>query len=751
MATPQTADDLLQLIRKSGLIEEETLNEFISAHQHDGLLKNDPKMVVATLIQEGIITSFQGEQFLLGKWKGFTLGKYRLLERIGVGGMGQVFLCEHTYMRRRVAIKVLPPTKAQDPVSLARFYREARVASALDHPNIVKTYDIDQDANLHFLVMEYVDGTSLLDIVKRFGPLNVLRACHYIRQACQGLQYAHSTGMIHRDIKPGNIMVDRQGTAKLLDMGLARFYHDEKDQLTLKYDDKNVLGTADYVSPEQTRDSRNVDIRADIYGMGATFYYILTGQPPFPEPTVAEKLIAHQTKKPRPIREIRPEVPVGVAKIIEKMMAKDPKDRFQTPQDVVDALEIWTQQPIDPPPAEEMPKLSPAAMKPGFGTAMPALKLPVPQARSDGNAGGLSRAGFRTSPLSPATLLERPAGGPPPGPVPYPNPTTSMVDLVLPRDLAGRPPMGTSAETHPMPTAPDPTPQPKPPPVSPPSATVPGVSRPAAGSPSVGHAGPPTPASRIGSLLPRFGDAAKSTSKPPVPPPSSSIDDVTVPLPPQQLPMFQPPTSGVPAAPIPPAGPPSLPSMPPAASTDKAADPAPPPKPSKPAIELPKLRSFQGATVPLLNLSAGQPPAGVLPASPPMSKAPPVEPPLAPSKLGTGRPPSDAPRLPASQIPKAASSAAPSPPPPLLAPPPLVPPATTSAPTRLSSIPVGKPTTAPAYKPPTMIPFFDQPIVPPEPSLFSRLARWFFLVLVSSAIGAGLGVAIWYHFFRLPA
>ncbi|MCX7699292.1 MAG: serine/threonine protein kinase, partial [Gemmataceae bacterium] len=201
MATPQTTDDLLQLVRKSGLVEEQRLADFIAAHQHDGSLSGDPKSVVAALIRDGLITAFQGEQFLLGKWKGFTLGKYRLLERIGVGGMGQIFLCEHTYMRRRVAIKVLPPTKAQDPVSLARFYREARVASALEHPNIVKTYDIDQDANLHFLVMEYIDGTSLLEIVKKFGPLNVLRACHYIRQACQGLQYAHTAGMIHRDIK----------------------------------------------------------------------------------------------------------------------------------------------------------------------------------------------------------------------------------------------------------------------------------------------------------------------------------------------------------------------------------------------------------------------------------------------------------------------------------------------------------------------------------------------------------------------
>jgi serine/threonine protein kinase len=748
MAAPQTTDELLQLIRKSGLIEEERLSAFLAAHQRDGLLASDPKSVVAGLIQDGVITSFQGEQFLLGKWKGFTLGKYRLLERIGVGGMGQVFLCEHTYMRRRVAIKVLPPTKAQDPVSLARFYREARVASALDHPNIVKTYDIDQDANLHFLVMEYVDGTSLLDLVKRFGPLNVLRASHYIRQACQGLQYAHQAGMIHRDIKPGNIMVDRQGTAKLLDMGLARFYRDEKDQLTLKYDDKNVLGTADYVAPEQTRDSRNIDIRADIYGMGATFYYILTGQPPFPEPSVAEKLIAHQTKKPRPIRELRPEVPVGLAKIIDKMMAKDPKERFQTPQEVVDALEVWTQQPIDPPPADEMPKLSPAAMRPSFGTGAPVV--PMPQAnRSSAEPLGMPSPGLRSFPTLPSNSTESRQGSPDLSRPVAPSP--SVVDLVIPRGRLVKPPAAASAETHPMPTAPDPTPHPKlpnltPPPVMPPSAAV--IPSP----PQSSAARPPAPPGRVGISLPRLGEASTAA------PPSSQApvsEGVTIPLPPSQVPIIP--------SPMPPKGPPLIPPTIPASpatgsmsgekpSAEKPPEP-PPGRTSKPTIELPKLRSFQGATVPLINVSGTAPPAGLIPTHPPISKpAPPPDgppPPLIPGTTIPLDPPrpmaplASDPTVPAAPAPLTAPQVSP-PAPPTMAPPPIVP-----QPTRLSSTPSGKSTAAPTYKPPTTIPFFDQPIMPPPPSLFARLARWMFLILVSSAIGAGLGVVIWYHFFRI--
>ena len=224
------------------------------------------------LVRDGLLTHFQAEQFLQGKWRRFTIGKYKVLETLGAGGMGSVYLCEHKLMRRRVAVKVLPAAKAEDPAALERFYREARAVAALDHPNIVRAYDIDQDENLHFLVMEYVDGASLQEIVKKSGPLDVLRACHYIRQAAVGLQHAHEAGLVHRDIKPGNILVDRTGTVKILDMGLARFFHDEEDMLTKKYDE-NVLGTADYLAPEQALDSHGVDIRADIYSLGATFYF----------------------------------------------------------------------------------------------------------------------------------------------------------------------------------------------------------------------------------------------------------------------------------------------------------------------------------------------------------------------------------------------------------------------------------------------------------------------------------------------
>ncbi|HSQ55989.1 MAG TPA: serine/threonine-protein kinase, partial [Gemmata sp.] len=275
-------------------------------------------------------------------------------------GMAQVFLCEHKLMRRRVAIKVLPTAKAEDPSSLERFYREARAVAAVDHPNIVRAYDIDRDENLHFLVMEYVDGTNLQELVKKVGALDVLRACHYVYGASVGLQHAHEMGLVHRDIKPGNILVDRAGVVKILDMGLARFFHDDDDALTKKYDE-NVLGTADYLAPEQALDSHTVDIRADIYSLGATFYYLLTASAPFPEGSVAQKLIWHQNRQPRAVKSIRPEVPDPIAAVVERMMAKAPANRFQTPAEVMAALAPWVATPISPPAERELPQLSIAA------------------------------------------------------------------------------------------------------------------------------------------------------------------------------------------------------------------------------------------------------------------------------------------------------------------------------------------------------------------------------------------------------
>jgi serine/threonine protein kinase len=409
MPAPTTIGEFLELVRKSGVLEDKRLDVYVDKVTAAGVLPQEPSKLGGLLVRDGILTHFQAEQFLQGKWRRFTIGKYKVLERIGSGGMGSVYLCEHKLMRRRVAVKVLPTAKADDTSSLERFHREARVVAALDHINIVRAYDVDQDGNLHFLVMEYVDGASLQEMVKRGGVMDVLRAAHYIRQAANGLQHGHETaGIVHRDIKPGNILVDRNGIVKILDMGLARFFHDEEDILTKKYDE-NVLGTADYLAPEQALDSHSVDIRADIYSLGATFYYCLTGKSPFNEGTIAQKLIWHQTRQPKSVRSIRPEIPQAIEALIEKMMAKDPNQRFQTPLEVAEALAPFTTQPISPPPEIEMPQLCLAARggpMPESGPATPAPLSPTQQASAVRRNWQISGA-----PDSKPNVNSTPAGG----------------------------------------------------------------------------------------------------------------------------------------------------------------------------------------------------------------------------------------------------------------------------------------------------------------------------------------------------
>jgi serine/threonine protein kinase len=363
MPVPTTLDEFLVVVRRSELIAPERLDSFLA----DDEPPDEPRSLAAQLVTAGLLTGFHAEQLLLGKYRGFTIGKYKVLERIGFGGNGTVYLCEHVVVRRRVAIKVLPAAKADSPTALTRFYREARAAGALDHPHLVKAHDIDEENGVHFLIMDYVDGTNLQDFVSRCGPLDPVRAANYIAQAALGLQAAHDAGLVHRDVKPGNILIDRRGIIRIADLGLARFYCDNVDPLTLRYDEQCVLGTADYVAPEQALNSHDVDGRADVYSLGATFHFLLIGEPLFPDGKAAQKLIAHQVKVPTPVRDLRPEVPAAMSTVVSRMVAKRPEDRYQTPAAVAEALAPWAQLPVAPPTDAELPLLSPAVRGPVTG------------------------------------------------------------------------------------------------------------------------------------------------------------------------------------------------------------------------------------------------------------------------------------------------------------------------------------------------------------------------------------------------
>jgi eukaryotic-like serine/threonine-protein kinase len=352
MAIPGNAIELAQLVERSELIEKHRLAPYMQFLLQPGCPIQTPKDCALAMIREGLITLFQAKLLLQGKWRNFYIGtKYKVLEHLGSGGMGTVYLCEHKHMRRRVAVKLLSTDKNQ-ATGVQRFVREAQAVAMLNHPNIVQAHDIDQDGPLHFLVMEFIDGVALQRLIEITGPLSVARAVNYIAQATHGLQHAWGMRLVHRDIKPNNLLLDRAGVIKILDLGLARFA-ETGDNLTQMVDSKAILGTADYLAPEQAINPQ-VDIRADIYGLGCVFYFLLTGSPPFGGGTVAQKLVKHQSIMPDPLHKIRADIPMELSNIVNKMLMKNPDHRFQEPIQVFDALQPWLED-VAPPTAEEMP------------------------------------------------------------------------------------------------------------------------------------------------------------------------------------------------------------------------------------------------------------------------------------------------------------------------------------------------------------------------------------------------------------
>jgi serine/threonine-protein kinase len=381
-ATKLTPEMFVGLARQSGLIEGETLRLALREIRFDPKNLADTPRLADFLIERQLLTRWQADKLLQGRNKGFLLGKYRLLSHLGTGGMSAVYLAEHRLMRRRVAIKVLPKASARGASHLERFHKEAQAVAALDHRNIVRAYDVDQEGDIHFLVMEYVSGRSLQDIVASEGPLPPIPAAEYIRQAAEGLNQAHKSNLVHRDIKPANLLLDDRGTIKVLDLGLVRFFDERDDSSITRRHDEKVLGTADYLSPEQALDSHSVDVRSDVYSLGCTFYFLLAGQPPFSEGSLAARLLAHQTKEPTSLAEIAPQVPVGLVTIVRRMMAKRPEDRFQSAREVSQVLADWLR---------EHGGETWAEMHPVVGGAVAGLTYSSPPATTDpGSATGIS-------------------------------------------------------------------------------------------------------------------------------------------------------------------------------------------------------------------------------------------------------------------------------------------------------------------------------------------------------------------------
>jgi serine/threonine protein kinase len=319
------------------------------------------RVIARYLVEEGVLTRFQAEHLLAGRTNGFMLGQYRILDEVGRGGMGRVFKAEHTTMRRVVALKVLAAHLTRTERARQLFQREVRAAARLVHPHIVTAFDANQADDRCYLVLEYIDGPNLAALVRDQGSLSVGQACEFARQAALGLEHAHALGMVHRDVKPSNLLVQppvggtlAQGAVvKVTDFGLARLGEEADgpaDDDSMPPMGNVVMGTPDYLSPEQGRDLNAADIRSDLYSLGCTLYYLLTGEVPFPGGTPLEKLTRHATIDPEPVEQLRPVVPPGVANLVRRLMAKRPEDRPQTPSELAEALEpfaesrpvIWT-------------------------------------------------------------------------------------------------------------------------------------------------------------------------------------------------------------------------------------------------------------------------------------------------------------------------------------------------------------------------------------------------------------------------
>jgi hypothetical protein len=331
---------LLQLVRRSRLLKPEQLNE-IKVTWLPGLA--DPKALAARLVRSGWLTPYQAEQLLEGHAEALQLGPYRLLRLLGEGALGQVFHALDLQRRHPVALKVLRPELRTDAEVLGQFWQEAAALARLNHPAFVKPYDVDPGGARYSFAMEYIDGLDLARLLQLAGPLPPAQACDYVRQTAVGLQYAFEQGLVHRDVKPSNLLVSFAGEqVRILDIGSARREWHATGAAAANSGGA-LMGTADYIAPEQTVDPEGADTRADIYSLGCTFYHLLTGRPPFPGSSLALKLLQHQQAAPPSLREARPDLPEKLEAVVQRMLAKRPQDRYQTPARVAVALAPFCQ------------------------------------------------------------------------------------------------------------------------------------------------------------------------------------------------------------------------------------------------------------------------------------------------------------------------------------------------------------------------------------------------------------------------
>lgn len=332
------------MLSQSGLLTAEQMRTVekrfaVVAGRTDALTQD----IIVWLLKHKLITPWHAEKLIQGRFRGFSLGPYKLLNRVARGGMSTIYSAEDRDTGEICALKVLPLSKTKKASYLQRFQREATITQRLNHPNIVRVFGVfsgtDGQDDVHFMAMELLQGRDLFEVVNENGPLPCRLAANLICQAAKGLHYAHQAGLVHRDIKPGNLFLSDDKTVRILDLGLAQDF-DSEENLTRDFNER-VLGTADYLSPEQAADSHTVDARADVYSLGCSLYFLLTGQPPFTEGTLVQRLIAHQTKTPPAVSEFRSDVPDDLTGILAGMMEKSRDNRTATAKYVAEQLEAF--------------------------------------------------------------------------------------------------------------------------------------------------------------------------------------------------------------------------------------------------------------------------------------------------------------------------------------------------------------------------------------------------------------------------
>lgn len=329
-------DTVVKQLTDSGIIALGKLEHFIPPKAHP----QSVEALTQELVKQNHLTKFQAHQVAAGKVKALILGGYTILDKIGAGGMGQVFKAVHRRMERTVAIKILPSAMVKDAAAVARFQREVVAAAKLNHSNIVTAFDADEAHGTHFLVMEYVEGKDLSALVKQNGPFPIDKAVNYILQAARGLEFAHSEGVVHRDIKPSNLLLDKKGMVKILDMGLARIEESADGAAQAELTGTGaIMGTVDFMAPEQALSTKNADARADIYSLGCSLYYLLAGKATYDGETLMGKMLAHREQPIPSLREAQPDVPEEVEAVFKKMVAKKIEERYQTMSEVVADLE----------------------------------------------------------------------------------------------------------------------------------------------------------------------------------------------------------------------------------------------------------------------------------------------------------------------------------------------------------------------------------------------------------------------------